>query len=77
MVEEENDALVVKLTDLTEMNINLTATNSALYRHKFKGERNLEQVFFFFFFENHSSGSPTVCCLCDWCARVKNCEPLL
>ncbi|KAG5526836.1 hypothetical protein RHGRI_032937 [Rhododendron griersonianum] len=30
MVEEENDALVVKLADLTEMNVNLTTTIEAL-----------------------------------------------
>ncbi|KAG5531779.1 hypothetical protein RHGRI_026411 [Rhododendron griersonianum] len=30
MVEEENDALVVKLADLTEMNINLRTMNEAL-----------------------------------------------
>ncbi|KAG5542936.1 hypothetical protein RHGRI_015882 [Rhododendron griersonianum] len=30
MVEEENDALVVKLADLTEMNVNLTTTIEAV-----------------------------------------------
>ncbi|KAI8560872.1 hypothetical protein RHMOL_Rhmol04G0289500 [Rhododendron molle] len=33
MVEEENDALVVKLADLTEMNVNLTTTIEALNAH--------------------------------------------
>ncbi|KAG5553443.1 hypothetical protein RHGRI_011358 [Rhododendron griersonianum] len=35
MVEEENDALVVKLADLTEMNINLRTMNEAKKTREF------------------------------------------
>ncbi|KAG5544643.1 hypothetical protein RHGRI_017172 [Rhododendron griersonianum] len=68
MVEEENDALVVKLADLTEMNINLIASNEAL-QAQIEGRKKFGKSFFLG--ENHSSGSPIVCCLCDWCACVK------